>query len=96
MTALPNIPTVSEAGLKNFESIGWLCLMAPKGTPKPLVEKLNQEIAAAVKDDTVRAKVIEQGTEPVSSSPEELGKFIVSETAKWRDVIAKAGIPPIQ
>jgi tripartite-type tricarboxylate transporter receptor subunit TctC len=96
MTALPNVPTAAEAGLANFESIGWLCLMAPKGTPKPIVAKLNQELAAAVKDASVRDKVVEQGTEPVSNTPEEMSKFIVSETAKWREVIAKAGIQPIQ
>ena len=77
-------------------SIGWLCLMAPKDTPKPIVTKLNQELAAAVKDSSVREKVLEQGTEPVSNTPEEMARFIVTETAKWREVITKAGIPPIQ
>jgi tripartite-type tricarboxylate transporter receptor subunit TctC len=96
MTALPDVPTAAEAGLKNFESTGWLCLLAPAGTPTPIIARLNQELAAAVKDTTVRQKIIENGTEPVTNSPEELAKLIVSETAKWREAIAKAGIPPIQ
>jgi tripartite-type tricarboxylate transporter receptor subunit TctC len=96
MTALPDVPTAAEAGVKNYETAGWLSLMAPAGTPKPIVDKLNQELAAAVKDPTVREKIIAQGTEPVASTPEELSKFIVSETVKWRDIITKAGIPAIQ
>jgi tripartite-type tricarboxylate transporter receptor subunit TctC len=96
MTALPNVPTAAEAGLKDYETAGWLSLMAPAGTPKPIIAKLNQELAAAIKDATVREKIIAQGTEPVSSTPEELSKFIASETVKWRNIITKAGIPVIQ
>jgi len=96
MTALPDVPTAAEAGVKNYETAGWLALLAPPGTPKPIIARLNQELAAAIKDPSVRNKFIEQGTEPVAGTPEELSKFIVSETVKWRDIITKAGIPPIQ
>src|SRR5262249_54412549 len=96
MTALPDVPTVAEAGIKNYEASGWLALLAPHGTPTPIIAKLNEELVAAVKDPQVRSKIIEQGAEGVSTTPEELAKFIASESVKWRNIIVKAGIPPIQ
>src|SRR5262252_4474388 len=96
MTALPDVPTVAEAGIKNYVASGWLGLLAPHGTPKPIIARLNEELVAAVNDPSVTAKIIEQGAEGVSTTPEELAKFIASESAKWRDIIVKAGIPPIQ
>ena len=96
MTALPDVPTVAEAGIKNYEASGWLALLAPHGTPTPIIAKLNEELVAAVKDPSVTAKIIEQGAEGVSTTPEELAKFIAAESIKWRDIIVKAGIPPIQ
>ncbi len=96
MTALPDVPTVAEAGIKNYEASGWLALLAPHGMPTPIIAKLNEELVAAVKDPSVTAKIVEQGAEGVSTTPEELAKFITSESAKWRDIIVKAGIPPIQ
>ena len=60
-----------------------------------LIEIFNQEFVAGLADPTVRARFIEQGTEPAATTPEEFGKFIVTETAKWREVITKAGIPVI-
>ena len=96
MTALPNVPTVAEAGLPNYEVSGWLGLLAPHGTPQPIIAKLNQELVAAVNDPVVRSKFVEQGAEGVSTTPEELRRFVASESAKWRAIITKAGIPPIQ
>jgi tripartite-type tricarboxylate transporter receptor subunit TctC len=96
MTAMPDVPTTAEAGIKNYETSGWLALLAPRGTPKPIVAKLNQEVAAALQDPAVRDRFVEQGGEAIGSTPEELAKFITSETVKWRDIITKAGIQPIQ
>jgi tripartite-type tricarboxylate transporter receptor subunit TctC len=96
MTALPDVPTAAEAGVKNYESSGWLALLAPHGTPKPIITRLNEELVAAVKDPQVAHKIVEQGAEGTSTTPEGLGKFITSEAAKWREIIVKAGIPPIQ
>ncbi len=96
MTALPDVPTTAEAGIKNYETSGWLALLAPRGTPKPIITRLNHEIAAALKDPAVRDRFVEQGGEAIGSTPEELAKFITSETVKWRDIITKAGIQPIQ
>lgn len=95
MTALPDVPTAAEAGVKNYETYGWLALLAPSGTPKPIIDKLYKALEDAVKDPAVRARFIEQGAEPVSPGPEELKKFIASETVKWHDIIKKAGIEPM-
>jgi tripartite-type tricarboxylate transporter receptor subunit TctC len=95
MMALPDVPTAAEAGVKNYETFGWLALLAPAGTPKPIVDKIYKALAEAVKDPTVKERFLEQGAEPVSPGPEELEKFIASETVKWRDIINKAGIPPM-
>jgi tripartite-type tricarboxylate transporter receptor subunit TctC len=96
MAALPDVPTTAEAGLPGYEASGWFVMLAPKGTPKPIIAKLNQDTAAALSDATVQKKFTEQGAEPVIVTPEELGKFISAETIKWRDIIHKAGIQPIQ
>jgi tripartite-type tricarboxylate transporter receptor subunit TctC len=96
MAALPDVPTTAEAGLPDYVASGWFMLLAPKGTAKPIVAKLNEDTSTALSDATVREKFTEQGAEAVILTPEEVGKFISSETVKWRDIITKAGIPPIQ
>ena len=95
MTALPDVPTAAEAGVKNYETFGWLALLAPAGTPKPIIDKIYRALVEAVKDPTVKARFIELGAEAVSPGPEELAKFIASETVKWRDIIKAAGIQPM-
>jgi tripartite-type tricarboxylate transporter receptor subunit TctC len=92
MAALPDVPTVAEAGISGYAPSGWLALLAPRGTPQPIVARLHQEIAAAIADPAVRDKFSELGAEAVATTPEELAKFISSEIAKWRDIITKAGI----
>jgi tripartite-type tricarboxylate transporter receptor subunit TctC len=94
MTALPNVPTAREAGM-DYETFGWLALLGPAGMPKPVVDRLHKALEEAVSDPSVRSRFVEQGAEPVSPGPEELQKFIVSETAKWKAIIQKAGIEPM-
>jgi tripartite-type tricarboxylate transporter receptor subunit TctC len=94
MTALPEVPTAAEAGMKGYETFGWLALLGPPGMPKPVADKLYKALAEAVNDPAVRTRFIEQGAEPTSPGPEELQKFIISETAKWKEIITKAGIEP--
>jgi tripartite-type tricarboxylate transporter receptor subunit TctC len=94
MTALPDVPTAAEAGVSGYETYGWLALLGPAGTPKPVIDKLYKALQEAVNDPEVRKRFVEQGAEPMSSGPDELQKFILSETAKWRDIIQKAGIEP--
>jgi tripartite-type tricarboxylate transporter receptor subunit TctC len=96
MAALPDVPTTAEAGMPNYQASGWFVLLAPKGTPKAIITKLNQEISTALSDSALRERITEQGAVPVIMSPEELAKFISAETGKWRDIITKAGIPQIQ
>ena len=94
MTALPDVPTARETGM-DYETFGWLALLGPAGMPKPVVDRLHKALDEAVNDPTVRSRFVEQGAEPVSPGPDELQKFIVSETAKWKAIIEKAGIEPM-
>jgi tripartite-type tricarboxylate transporter receptor subunit TctC len=96
LAALPKVPTTAEAGLPSYEASGWFALLAPRGTPKPIVDRLHKELAAAIADPTVRERFLQQGAEPGSPTPEETRKFFAAEIAKWRDIITKAGIPQIQ
>ena len=95
MTALPDVPTAAEAGVKNYETFGWIALLAPAGTPTPIIDKLYKALAQAVMDPTVKEHFIELGAEPVAQGPEALAKFITSETVKWGEIINKAGVPPM-
>jgi tripartite-type tricarboxylate transporter receptor subunit TctC len=92
MAALPDVPTVAEAGITGYAPSGWLALLAPRGTPKPIIARLHEELAAAIADPVVRDKFSELGAEPAATTPEELARFISSEIVKWRDIITRAGI----
>src|SRR5205823_5831063 len=92
LAALPDVPTAAEVGLKGYESAAWFAFLAPRGTPRPVVDKLHGEIVAAMADATVRGRFADFGAEPKASTPEELGRFISSEVAKWREIITRGGI----
>jgi tripartite-type tricarboxylate transporter receptor subunit TctC len=92
LAALPDVPTAAEAGLKGFESAAWFGFLAPRGTPKAAIELLNREIVAAVADPAVRGRFTDFGAEPITSTPEEFGRYISSEVVRWREIIAKGGI----
>ena len=92
LPALPDVPTSAEVGLKGYESSAWFGFVAPRGTPRPVVDKLNAEVAAALGDPALRARFSEFGAEPVTMSPEEMGRFISAEVVKWRDIITRGGI----
>jgi tripartite-type tricarboxylate transporter receptor subunit TctC len=95
MTALPDVPTAAEAGVKNYETAAWLALLAPAGTPRPMVDKIYKAMVEALKNPDVRAHFVQQGAEPLSPGPDELEKFMKSEAIKWGDIIHKAGIQPM-
>lgn len=95
MAALPDVPTTAEAGVPNYVTGAWFAMMAPAGTPKPIIDKLSAALAEAIKDPTVRQRFTEQGAEPVAPGPQETRKFIADETLKLRDIIQKAGIQPM-
>jgi tripartite-type tricarboxylate transporter receptor subunit TctC len=92
LPALPDVPTAAEAGVKGFESAAWFAFLAPRGTPRPVVDRLYREIAAAMADPAVRTRFAELGAEPLATTPEELGRHISVEIVKWREIITKAGI----
>ena len=89
---LPEVPTVSEAGLQGFESGTWNGLLAPAGTPKEIVDRLYQQTTAALTDPKVREWFAAQGANPVGSRPDEFADFIASEIRRWAAVIERAGI----
>lgn len=93
-TAWPEIPTVSEAALKGYESVAWYGLVAPAGLPAPVMEKLSGEIVRATKSPDMQATLIKQGADPVGSTPKEFSAFIKSEMTKYSKVIREAGIKP--
>ena len=88
---LPDVPTLHELGVSNFEVGAWLGLLAPAGTPKPIVDKLNQELNLALDDDTVRTKLMGMGSEILKSSPEEFGAFIRKENERWSKLVRETG-----
>src|SRR5580704_13271628 len=92
---LPDTPTVKEAGLPDYLVSGWFALSVPKGTPQPIVNKLNDEVKKALADPDVRAKFQQQGAETYYLPPDQSKKFIADEIAKYRDIITKAAIPQI-
>jgi tripartite-type tricarboxylate transporter receptor subunit TctC len=91
-TFLPEVPTVSESGLPGFDVNAWVCILATGGTPKPVVQKLNNEIRRAMALPEVHNAFMNQGTEPLTNEPEELEAYIRAETAKWRTVLKNAKV----
>lgn len=88
----PDTPTMAEAGVKNFEMSSWQAVYAPKGTPKPIVDKLNTEIVKILKDPGTRDKMRDtMGIEIVASTPEELTKLMQSEIPRWGALVKKSG-----
>jgi tripartite-type tricarboxylate transporter receptor subunit TctC len=90
ISAAPDVPTLEEAGVPGYEAVGWFGVVAPAGTPSGIVQRLNHEIAAALKLPEVRRIAIDAGNEPFSTTPQEFSAMIRAETVKWADVI-KAG-----
>ncbi|WP_426391270.1 Bug family tripartite tricarboxylate transporter substrate binding protein [Variovorax sp. R-27] len=89
---LPEVPSVAEAGLPGYDSTGWFGVVAPAGTPVPIVARLNAEINAALADEQIKAAMRNLGAEPAPSSTEAFEAYIQSETKKWAKVIQTAHI----
>ena len=89
---LPDVPTVSEAGVPGYEATIWLGIMAPTGTPKAIVDKLNAEINKVLAKPDVKAAWAKQGAVPLTMSPSEFDKYLRGDIEKWANVIQKAGI----
>jgi tripartite-type tricarboxylate transporter receptor subunit TctC len=88
----PNVPTMAEAGVPGYEVAGWYGLLAPGATPRPVVEKLQQEIARVLLLPDVKDKLALDGSEPVGSTPAQFSQHLKSEVDKWRKLIQETGI----
>jgi tripartite-type tricarboxylate transporter receptor subunit TctC len=89
--AAPEIPTIAEQGLAGFEAVSWFALFAPPNTPKPIVDKLQGEVAKIIKSPEVSKKLAEIGLEPVGSTPEALAAYQRAEIVKWAKVVKDSG-----
>ena len=85
--ALPQVPTANEQGLTQFDVSSWVGVLVPAGTPAPIIDKINNAFAQALKNPAVQARMAEQGNEVVASSPAQFGVFLSQESAKWAKVI---------
>jgi tripartite-type tricarboxylate transporter receptor subunit TctC len=92
--ALPGVPTVAEAGLPGYEATIWLGLMAPAGTPKPIIDKLNAAVNAAIKRPENVKLWADQGAAPMSMTPDEFDKYLRGDIVKWADVVKKISDKP--
>jgi len=90
IAAAPDVPTFEEAGVPGYEAVGWFGSVAPAGTPKAIIDRLNAETRAALALPDVRQRAIDSGTEPATTTPEEFAAYIREETKKWGEVV-KAG-----
>jgi tripartite-type tricarboxylate transporter receptor subunit TctC len=90
--ALPEVPTVAEAGLANFEVTTWYGVLAPAGTPRTIVTRLNAEIVKAMQAADTKERLAAMATEPVTSTPEAFGQLIREEIVKWGKVVREAGL----
>jgi tripartite-type tricarboxylate transporter receptor subunit TctC len=90
--AAPDIPTLAEQGLPNFEAVSWFSLMGPAGLPKDLQQQLSRLTIEALSKPEVKQKLLMSGLEPNPGSPRELSKLILEESSKWSKLIKKAGI----
>jgi tripartite-type tricarboxylate transporter receptor subunit TctC len=95
IAALPDIPTMAEAGLKDFISDTWNALSAPPKTPKPIVAKLNAAVNDAMKSPELQTQFRKLLLQPGGGTPEDLSKVMKEDTARWSQVIREAKIPPI-
>jgi tripartite-type tricarboxylate transporter receptor subunit TctC len=89
--ALPDLPTMQEAGLKNFDVSSWFGFFAPAGTPKPIIDKLNAEIHATLAKPNVQKRLISQGADPAGNTPDEFAKYVKSEMERWGKVVRATG-----
>jgi tripartite-type tricarboxylate transporter receptor subunit TctC len=92
ISAAPEVPTFEEAGLRGYEAVGWFGAVAPAGTPKDIINRLNTEIRSALAAPEVKERALTAGAEPHATSPEVFAAYIREETKKWGEVVRAAGI----
>jgi tripartite-type tricarboxylate transporter receptor subunit TctC len=92
--ALPDVPTISEAGVPGYESVQWFGMLVPVGTPRPIIDRLHQELTRALRAPDMKERLTSLGLNGVGSTPEEFAVYMKSETEKWAKVIKAMGIKP--
>jgi tripartite-type tricarboxylate transporter receptor subunit TctC len=90
--ALPQVPTFRESGMASFDASSWNCMMAPAGTPEPIIARLNAELVRIVRDPSVLERLKGDGVTGTGSTPRELADYLKSESAKWGKVARDVGI----
>ncbi len=94
VTGLPDIPSVAETGVAGYEAVSWFGFVAPGGTPKDVIARLNREIVSILRTPETTERFAREGAEVVASLPEEFERYIASEAVKWAQVVKNAGIKP--
>jgi tripartite-type tricarboxylate transporter receptor subunit TctC len=95
-SVLPDVPTIAEAGVPGYESTIWIGLIAPKGTPPPIVNRLNGEITKIVSRTEVRNDWAKQGAVAMTMTPDEFGKYLAEDIVKWERIVRISGAKPDQ
>jgi tripartite-type tricarboxylate transporter receptor subunit TctC len=88
----PDVPSIAEAGVPGYESVQWYGVLAPAGTPREVITRIHEGVVRALQDAIVRKRFLDDGVEPVGSSPEEFAALIRADMAKWAKVVKDAGI----
>ena len=91
---LPEVPTIAEAGLPGYEATQWFGVLAPGGTPRPVIDRLHKEITAILRLPDAKQQLAAEGAEIVASTPEQFAAYLRAETVKWAKVVKAAGIKP--
>jgi tripartite-type tricarboxylate transporter receptor subunit TctC len=89
--ALPEVPTMSESGLPGFDATAWYSIVVPTGTPKPIISRLHAELVKILKSPDIRERLVSEGADVETSTPEELAAFVRSEIAKWSKAVRDSG-----
>ncbi|MEO7727419.1 MAG: tripartite tricarboxylate transporter substrate binding protein [Burkholderiales bacterium] len=88
----PELPTLAEEGVKGFAAVNWWGILFPAGVPRPIIDKVNADLVKALATQDVKSKLGELGVETVSSTPEQFGQFMASETARWSKLVKEANL----
>ena len=92
--SLPDLPTIAESGVKDYETGLWYAFVGPAGIPKEIVQRLNAELVAAIKSPEVHKRLVSVGVDPSPGTPDELAKLMANDLKRWAGVIARIGLKP--
>jgi tripartite-type tricarboxylate transporter receptor subunit TctC len=90
----PEIATLAEAGVPGYEAVQWFGVLAPAGTPRPIITRLHNEVVRTLQSAEIKQRLVSDGADPVGNAPDEFAAFLRSETAKWAKVVKDIGIQP--